>query len=76
LYLLAWGERARLLQRRTFQFMSLDLVSRGGAASLDLVAVADLSGTFFVPNYQRGYLWGVGEVRALLNDIYRHLGEH
>ena len=56
--------------------MSLDLVSRGGAASLDLVAVADLSGTFFVPNYQRGYLWGVGEVRALLNDIYRHLGEH
>jgi len=52
--------------------MSLDLVSRGGAASLDLVAVADLSGTYFVPKYQRGYRWGVGEVRALLNDIWEN----
>ena len=50
--------------------MSLDLAPAAGAASLDLVAVADLTGRFFVPKYQRGYRWGVGEVRALLDDIW------
>ncbi len=52
--------------------MSLDLAPPGDTASLDLVAVADLSSTFFVPKYQRGYRWGVGEVRALLNDIWEN----
>lgn len=31
--------------------------------------VGDLEGTFFVPDYQRGYRWGEGEVRRLLDDI-------
>ncbi|WP_138757346.1 DUF262 domain-containing protein [Modestobacter altitudinis] len=31
--------------------------------------VGDLEGTFFVPDYQRGYRWGADEVRRLLDDI-------
>ena len=31
--------------------------------------VGDLEGTFFVPDYQRGYRWGEDEVRRLLDDI-------
>jgi hypothetical protein len=52
--------------------MSLDLAPPSGAASLDLVSIADLSGRFFVPKYQRGYRWRVAEVRALLNDIWEN----
>lgn len=38
--------------------------------SLELKSVGDLSGTFFVPAYQRGYRWGEDEVVKLLNDIW------
>ena len=31
--------------------------------------VGDVEGTFFVRDYQRGYRWGVDEVRRLLDDI-------
>ena len=33
--------------------------------------VGDIAGKFFVPSYQRGYRWGVGEVSRLLEDIYK-----
>ena len=32
--------------------------------------VSDITGTFYVPSYQRGYRWGEDEVLRLLNDIY------
>ena len=32
--------------------------------------VSDITGTFYVPSYQRGYRWGADEVLRLLNDIY------
>lgn len=38
--------------------------------TLELRSVGDLSGTFFVPAYQRGYRWGQDEVSKLLNDIW------
>ena len=31
--------------------------------------VKDITGTFHVPSYQRGYRWGEEEVKRLLNDI-------
>lgn len=31
--------------------------------------VGDIDGGFFVPAYQRGYRWGVDEVRCLLEDV-------
>lgn len=31
--------------------------------------VGDIDGSFFVPAYQRGYRWGVDEVRCLLEDV-------
>ena len=37
---------------------------------LDTKLVRDISGTFFVPSYQRGYRWGEDEVLRLLNDVY------
>jgi hypothetical protein len=44
-------------------------VSTGSAALLERRLVGDVEGTFFVRNYQRGYRWGVDEVRRLLDDI-------
>ena len=41
----------------------------GAAALLQPRKVGDLQGTFFVPDYQRGYRWGEEEVRRLLDDI-------
>ena len=41
----------------------------GAAALLQPRKVGDLHGTFFVPDYQRGYRWGEDEVRRLLDDI-------
>lgn len=41
----------------------------GSTAILSPRLVDDLEGTFFVPDYQRGYRWGGDEVRALLQDI-------
>jgi hypothetical protein len=37
---------------------------------LETKLVSDITGTFFVPSYQRGYRWGEDEVLRLLNDIY------
>lgn len=39
------------------------------AAILEPRLVGDVSGEFFVPDYQRGYRWGPDEVRRLLDDI-------
>jgi hypothetical protein len=41
----------------------------GTPAILTPRKVGDLEGTFFVPDYQRGYRWGEDEVRRLLDDI-------
>lgn len=41
----------------------------GTAAILEPRNVGDLKGSFFVPDYQRGYRWGEDEVRRLLDDI-------
>ena len=37
---------------------------------LDTKLVGEITGTFYVPSYQRGYRWGQSEVKMLLNDIY------
>lgn len=37
---------------------------------LETKFVSDITGTFYVPSYQRGYRWGEDEVLRLLNDIY------
>lgn len=37
--------------------------------------VGDISGTFFVPKYQRGYRWTENEVNMLLDDIYNSKGK-
>lgn len=31
--------------------------------------VGTIAGDFFVPSYQRGYRWGIDEVRRLLEDV-------
>ncbi len=41
----------------------------GAPAILTPRKVGDLEGTYFVPDYQRGYRWGEDEVRRLLDDI-------
>jgi len=42
-------------------------------ANLEPLLVGEITGTFYVPAYQRGYRWGEVEVRRLLDDI---LGSH
>lgn len=42
--------------------------------SLQTRLVGDISGSFYVPDYQRGYRWGETEVRTLLDDIYDYGG--
>jgi hypothetical protein len=37
---------------------------------LETKFVSEIKGTFYVPDYQRGYRWGKDEVLRLLNDIY------
>jgi len=37
---------------------------------LETKLVGNITGTFTVPSYQRGYRWGVEEVVRLLDDIY------
>ena len=37
---------------------------------LETKLVCEITGTFYVPSYQRGYRWGEDEVLRLLNDIY------
>jgi hypothetical protein len=41
-----------------------------GDAQLEPRLVGDISGSFYVPAYQRGYRWGAVEVRRLLDDIW------
>lgn len=41
----------------------------GTAGRLRRELVGDIHGDFFVPSYQRGYRWGIDEVRRLLEDI-------
>lgn len=36
---------------------------------LNTKPVSEISGTFYVPSYQRGYRWGQDEVLRLVNDI-------
>ena len=37
---------------------------------LETKLVSEITGTFYVPSYQRGYRWGEDEVLRLLNDVY------
>lgn len=37
---------------------------------LETRLVGDIHGSFYVASYQRGYRWGVEEVKRLLNDVY------
>ena len=37
--------------------------------------VIDISGSFVIEAYQRGYRWGKDEIEHLLNDIYEIPGE-
>lgn len=39
------------------------------AGSIEVMAVGEIEGDFYVPAYQRGYRWGEHEVRQLLTDI-------
>ena len=41
-------------------------------SQLDHKLIGHLKGTFFVPDYQRGYRWGPYEVQALLDDIWEN----
>lgn len=43
-------------------------------ASLIPKKVSELSGSFFIPDYQRGYRWGRHNVRQLMNDIRESKG--
>src|SRR3954447_6391519 len=56
---------------KTWKRSSLRMASMhlGTPAVLTPRKVGDLEGTFFVPDYQRGYRWGDDEVRRLLDDI-------
>lgn len=44
-------------------------------ATLEPLLVGEISGTFHVPAYQRGYRWGAVEVRRLLDDIWESKDE-
>ncbi len=44
------------------------------AAVLELKLVGEISGTFRVARYQRGYRWGSHEVQQLLDDIWQSKG--
>ena len=44
-------------------------------AILEPRRVGDISGSFFIPAYQRGYRWGAEEVGRLLDDIWASNGD-
>jgi hypothetical protein len=50
------------------------MTSTKAEALLEPMAVGRIQGHFFVPDYQRGYRWGRGEVQNLLDDIKQGLG--
>ncbi len=41
-------------------------------AILETKLVGEVSGDFYVPDYQRGYRWDVEQVDMLLNDIWEN----
>lgn len=45
-------------------------IAANHAASLKLMKVSSLQGTFVVPDYQRGYRWSTIDVERLLDDIF------
>ena len=53
------------------KLVDLDVVvdEPNGDAMLATRVVRELSGHFFVPDYQRGYRWGRPEVERLLDDV-------
>lgn len=42
--------------------------------NLDTILVGEIKGTFYVPDYQRGYRWGKNEVETLLSDVNEYGG--
>lgn len=44
----------------------------GNNIILETKFVADISGSFYIPSYQRGYRWSATEVVRLLDDIYQN----
>ena len=44
-------------------------------AVLEPKSVGDITGSFWVPSYQRGYRWGAPEVDRLLSDIWASEGK-
>ena len=44
----------------------------GNEIILKTLKVKEIAGDFLVPSYQRGYRWGKGEVKQLLDDVYEH----
>lgn len=44
----------------------------GNNIILETKFVADISGSFYIPSYQRGYRWSETEVVRLLDDIYQN----
>ena len=40
--------------------------------TLETKLVGDITGSFYVPSYQRGYRWGSDEVIRLLEDVYEN----
>lgn len=45
-------------------------MSSESEVTLEAKKVSDITGEFFVPDYQRGYRWGEQQVKTLLNDIW------
>lgn len=46
------------------------------SAQLTERLVGEISGHFFIPDYQRGYRWGASEVRHLLKDVAESSGQN
>jgi len=46
------------------------VTASAGDAYLEPRLVGDISGSFYVPAYQRGFRWGEVEVRRLLDDVW------
>jgi hypothetical protein len=52
------------------------MTGEGSEAALRPMVVGDIAGGFVVPDYQRGYRWGVEEVTRLLDDIAESDGNY
>lgn len=50
-------------------------MSQANQALLEPKAVGDITGSFYVPAYQRGYRWTVADVDRLLHDIWDSEGK-